>query len=292
MGTMTATKHPTMVTTSRASALWATAATASYQGYQGFGLSFHPGYGYGGNALGVGAFGGYPIYAGPGYPHPLPQHLRSCGIIPVFYYGGPSDPSARYPLFFEPVGPLVADVDVVTLSNRNALGYTSDFGRFTGTLPYPETLFAPYASAAAATGSSTNVVPPAGSGFVPPAAPGPNEAPVHGLYLGIDEEPVAEVDGVRGIKVAKIYPKSAAQEAGLHVGDVILSINGYLTVERGNLAWIIANRAFNHVLSMNVRTITDGKVHTISTHLPQGQVDTTRPSYLPPVGDGPPPATR
>ena len=41
-----------------------------YPGFQGFGLGFHRGYGYGGDALGVGAEGGYPFYGGPGYPHP------------------------------------------------------------------------------------------------------------------------------------------------------------------------------------------------------------------------------
>ena len=39
-----------------------------HPGFFGFGLSFHPGYGYGGNGLGVGAYGGYPCYGGPGYP--------------------------------------------------------------------------------------------------------------------------------------------------------------------------------------------------------------------------------
>src|SRR5262249_25944161 len=33
-----------------------------YPGFQGFGLGYHPGYGYGGAALGVGADGGYPFY--------------------------------------------------------------------------------------------------------------------------------------------------------------------------------------------------------------------------------------
>jgi hypothetical protein len=263
-----------------------------YPGYQGFGLSFHRGYGYGGDALGVGAFGGYPIYGGPGYPHPLPQHWRQCGIEPIFYYGGPSDPSQRYPLFFERVGPLFADVDVVSVSDRNAQGYTSDFGPFTGTLPYPETLFAPYAAAAAATGSSTSPPPAAGSSVISPEAPRGAGLPSRGPYLGIDEEPVTDALGARGMKVTRIYPRSAAQETGLHVGDVILSINGYLTTERGNLAWIIANHASNRVLSLNVRTITDGKVHTITTHLPLAAVDTTRPSSLPLVSDGPPPATR
>ena len=60
-----------------------------HPGYQGFGLSFHRGYGYGGYALGVGAEGGYPFYGGPGYPHTWPRLNRFCGITPFPYYGGP-----------------------------------------------------------------------------------------------------------------------------------------------------------------------------------------------------------
>jgi hypothetical protein len=39
-----------------------------YPGFQGFGLGYHLGYGYGGDALGPEADGGYPFYCGPGYP--------------------------------------------------------------------------------------------------------------------------------------------------------------------------------------------------------------------------------
>src|SRR4051794_24902900 len=53
-----------------------------HPGFQGFGLGYHPGYGYGGDALGVGAEGGYPFYGGPGYPHPSPRLQRFGGINP------------------------------------------------------------------------------------------------------------------------------------------------------------------------------------------------------------------
>jgi hypothetical protein len=46
------------------------------------------------------------------------------------------------------------------------------------------------------------------------------------------------------------------------------------------------------VLKMNVRTASDGKVHTILADLPATPVSTQRPSFLPPVGNGPPPASR
>ena len=53
-----------------------------YPGFHGFGLGYHLGYGYGGDALGVGADGGYPLYGGPGYPHCEPRLRRIGGITP------------------------------------------------------------------------------------------------------------------------------------------------------------------------------------------------------------------
>ena len=70
------------------------------------------------------------------------------------------------------------------------------------------------------------------------------------------------------MKVANVYPGTAAERAGLQVGDVIHSINGYLTEQRGNLAWIIANAAPNNTLTMNVRTASDGKEHTVTAQIP------------------------
>jgi hypothetical protein len=95
-------------------------------------------------------------------------------------------------------------------------------------------------------------------------------APVagQGRYLGIVEEPVTEPGGKQGIKVANVYPGTPAEQAGLQAGDVIHSINGYLTEQRGNLAWIIANAAPGNVLKMNVRTVRDGQEHTITAQLP------------------------
>ena len=60
-------------------------------GTRGFGLGYHPGYGYGGAAPGVGAEGGYPSYGGPGYPHPAPC-LRRLGPETPFTYQGGSAP--------------------------------------------------------------------------------------------------------------------------------------------------------------------------------------------------------
>jgi hypothetical protein len=117
-----------------------------YPGFQGFGLGYHPGYGYGGKGLGVGDSGGYPFYGGPGYPHEAPCLRRCGGIAPFPYYGGPG------PAFnvFHGVGPLVVDRPVVVVGDdRGGIGH-ADFGPFTGAIPYPDTFFAPNAAAASA----------------------------------------------------------------------------------------------------------------------------------------------
>src|SRR5271157_2672960 len=62
------------------------------------------------------------------------------------------------------------------------------------------------------------------------------------LIPWIEPEPVVDADGVQGLKVADVFPGSAAEKAGLHAGDVIHSINGYLTAKRDDLAWIMAKR--------------------------------------------------
>ncbi len=70
------------------------------------------------------------------------------------------------------------------------------------------------------------------------------------------------------MQVTAVYPGSAAAQAGLQVGDVIHSANGYLTQQHGNLTWIISNTPANGVLQMSVRTASDGLEHTISAQIP------------------------
>ena len=119
-------------------------------GFYGFGLSYHLGYGYGGYGLGVGADGGYPCYGGPGYPHGDPCLRRFGKITPFPYAGGRGEPN-----HFERTGPLVVRRPVVTLEGDGRdFVPDGDYGSSTGTLPYPDSFFAPYAGAAAATGSA------------------------------------------------------------------------------------------------------------------------------------------
>ena len=143
----------------------------TYPGFQGFGLAYHPGYGYGGYALGVGADGGYPCYGGPGYPHPAPPLRRLGRLLPYSYYGG-RDGGSHY---FDAVGPLVVDPPVVSqgIDLRNPVP-SGDYGPFTGALPYPASYFAPYSAAAAGTGSSDGPTAPAN----PTRPTGPDPRPL------------------------------------------------------------------------------------------------------------------
>jgi hypothetical protein len=236
---------------------WAPA--GAYSGVYGFLLRYHPGYGYGGESLGAGAFGGYPFYGGPGYIHPAPPLRRFGHIEPFTYYCGPG-----YPFNFRDPGELVVDPPVVDQvggpdpghSGGPVYPYNVGYGIFTGMRPYPESLFAPYTALVAARGSAVST------------APSPTPAPTGARSFGIDEEGIVEADGTLAIKVARVYPESPAQQAGLKVGDVIHSINGYLTEQPGNVAWIIANQAPQKLLTFRVRRAGDGSEQTVTVKLP------------------------
>ncbi len=236
-----------------------------HPGFQGFGLGYHLGYGYGGAALGVGAHGGYPFYGGPGYPHPWPSLTRAklLTIEPFSHYGGPGGPSPDHPNYFGAVGPLAPDRPVV-LRERNPTDppESGEYGDFTGTIPYPESAFAPFETISGPSGSSSgtsNVAPP----------PNPSSNPPSNRSFGVDGEPVpdAAAGGVLGLKILGILPGSVAEKAGLRVGDVILSINGSLTQRSSDLFQILENAATNNALKIKVRTATDGKLKDITVQL-------------------------
>jgi hypothetical protein len=86
--------------------------------------------------------------------------------------------------------------------------------------------------------------------------------------LGINEELVVDANNQGSMKVTNVHPGTAAERAGLQVGDVIHSANGYLTQQLGNLEWIIANKTPNKTLTMNVQSARDGLAHTITAQLP------------------------
>jgi membrane-associated protease RseP (regulator of RpoE activity) len=100
------------------------------------------------------------------------------------------------------------------------------------------------------------------------AAPAVGSPLVQRRLLGIDEEPVVVAGGVKAMKVGKVYPGTAAERAGLKAGDVIRSVNGYLTEQRGNLAWVIANAAPDNQLKISVQAETDGQTRLITATIP------------------------
>jgi len=148
-----------------------------HPGFQGFGLGYHLGYGYGGHALGVGSEGGYPFYGGPGYPRCEPRLRRIGGITPFPYFGGAGYLSPEHPNFFGAVGPLVADRPVVTMvSGRGEQVEGSDYGAFTGGVPNPEALFAPFTarfSGASSMKVRSSYSPPGPTNLAPETQPSP-----------------------------------------------------------------------------------------------------------------------
>lgn len=241
-----------------------------HPGWQGFGLGYHPGYGYGGRALGAGAEGGYPFYGGPGYPHPDPALNRlMLQAEPFPYFGGPGGPSPDHPHFYGLAGPLVAEKPVITIGDDR---YDVGYGYSTGAVPYSEAVMAPFTTRAGTGGYSpeAGAPPPASapSASTPPV-PAPNPGPrTNDRSLGIDCEPAVDAAGIRGMRVTKVYPGTPADKAALRVDDVIHSINGYVTTQPGNLEWVTLKAAKDNILKMTVRTANDAKVKVIDAKLP------------------------
>ncbi len=233
-----------------------------FPGFQGFGLGYHPGYGYGGDALGVGAGGGYPFYGGPGYPHPWPTLRRLGGITPFPFFGGPGYPTPGCSNYFGSVGPLYPDPSVVSHEpDPSAPGYGTDYGVFDGMTGDPETTFAPFVTRAATGGSSSEPgsnAPQAPDGFRHEGRPEQT--------LGMEVVPVA--GPARGLKISAVSPGGLADKAGLRTGDVILTINGYVIEQVGHLAWILMNADPSKILNLSVLTASDGGIHPLSVPLP------------------------
>ena len=70
------------------------------------------------------------------------------------------------------------------------------------------------------------------------------------------------------MQVVQVYAGTPAQQAGLQVGDVIYSANGYYTQQHGNLSWIISGVPAGGALQMTVRTARDGAMHVITATIP------------------------
>jgi hypothetical protein len=182
------------------------------------------------------ATGATPGYAGrvmPGLAGYNSVNPMGTTMVPSYYYAG------------------TAGMPYATYNNTLGYGY-----------PYYSNYAAPgvgvaYTSAyVAPTESAANTVMPA------------RVMPAQGRHLGIDEDPVVDSNSRRGMMVTNVYPGTPALRAGLRVGDVIYSINGYLTEQRGNLAWITANAAPNNQLNITLKRSSGGQERAITAQLP------------------------
>jgi S1-C subfamily serine protease len=118
-----------------------------------------------------------------------------------------------------------------------------------------------------------------------PAAYAMAPGPAQQRYLGIDEQPVVSTDGRWGMGITWVYPGSPAEDAGLRVGDVLRSANGYSTVQSGNLAWIISNTTPGDTLQLVVTRISDGRDHAITASVARGPRSKTIQSMPAPYRD-------
>ena len=84
--------------------------------------------------------------------------------------------------------------------------------------------------------------------------------------LGIDERKVSDATGSH-IQVARVHAGSPAERAGLQAGDTIVSANGFLTQDPGNLAWIINHHTTNGAVTLKVRQVANGQDATLTATL-------------------------
>src|SRR5271166_2687263 len=198
-------------------------------GYMGGGFRHYGGFGYGGYYPGFFGFGyGYPGY---GYGYGYPDYGLGYSGYGSGYY---------YPDYTYGTGYVYPGSSYVVDSNGNpgyvaapGSGYT--YSSAYGTVPLQATTTA-----------------------APSSFPLPS--------LGIDEQGVSDATGSH-IQVTRVHPGSPAERAGLQAGDTIISANGYLTQNPGNLAWIINHHAPNGAVSLNIRKVANGQVATVNATL-------------------------
>ncbi len=213
-----------------------------YYGRGGYGYGgFYPGFfGFGGLGLGYGLGYGYG-YGYPGYGYGYGYPGDGLGYSGYGYGSYPGYGSGYYdPGYTYGTGYVYPGSSYVVNSYGNSgyvaapgSGYT--YSSAYGTVPLQAT------------------TPAALSSFPLPS-------------LGIDERKVSDASGSH-IQVARVHAGSPAERAGLQAGDTIVSANGYLTQEAGNLAWIINHNAPNGVVTLNIRKVANGQDATVNATL-------------------------
>lgn len=69
------------------------------------------------------------------------------------------------------------------------------------------------------------------------------------------------------MRISRVYPGTAAEIAGLRIGDILRRTNGYLVEQRGNLAWIIAYATPDSTVRLVVTKASDGRDHALMASL-------------------------
>ena len=157
--------------------------------------------------------------------------------------------------------------------------FAGDYGPFTGTIPYPESTFAPYATQEAGDSSEdTGASRPSARSQPRPQPPTPSPSlstaeavqgsPDARSLLGVDTDAVVNAGSARGLKVTRLQPGGFGDKAGLKVGDVIRSANGFLTEQPGHLSWILDNATPGGVITLTVLSASNGEVRTITARRP------------------------
>ncbi len=239
-------------------------------------------YGYGPHLGGYhGIAYGKPFYGGYGMVYGYPKHrkVNGCGVPG---YGGTS-PGCGYPYH--------GSASVYT----DGVHFNGNFGMFTGAPTPPPMMSLENAAAEAAAESDKDrakekakekaeeeeMDPSATDPGIDPGgemgepaddkslrSPKSTSAPKNSREFGIDEEAIVEANGVRAMKVTRVYPGTVAETAGIRRGDVIYSINGFLTEQQGNLTWILANASPNNTLKLTVRSSRQPQGHIITALVP------------------------
>jgi hypothetical protein len=255
----------------------------------------------------------FPYYGGPevGYANLSPVNSYGPGYPNEGGFGGFTGPAPYPESFFAPYTAAAATTGSASGSPPH------DPFRTTPDVT-PETRFVPPGTEAPPPNPAKPAIPLAPPGGVGPDAAKPVNPPApssgvgpttfrspgaddgvparrvnEGGALGMQSEPIVLADGSRVLKITGILPETVVANAGLHTGDMIVSINGYHTEQSGNLIWIMKHAMTNNTLAMNVREAKSGQERTVTVQLPLLEsLNTSRPAYLPLVGYGPPPATR
>ncbi len=228
-----------------------------HMGGMGYGYGHHPGYGYGRYGYGGLGYGGYYPgffgmglyglgFGGYGLGYGLGYGGYGLGYGGYGGYGYPYYGGLGYP-YSTGYGYGYGGYPYYGYSGGYGYGYPAYSGGYTSALPLTT-----YSSAYVAPGGGTANTAMAGQPRI----------------LGVDEEPTALASGRKGMKIMNVYPGTAAQAAGLKAGDVLLSANGYLTEQHGNLAWIIANATPSNQLRLIVLTAADNQEHTVTAMIP------------------------